>query len=156
MGFQQGKSRQENFRQFSTRQFQAKKLWQARQGRAIIPGKANAGNASLGIFREGITGNEIKNNSSNEIPELASPHYSKKCHFVNKFPGKAIICKVFCGISVQLLARQLHARQFQVISSNPNPGHAFWKKGRQARQFQVSQFQGRQFHERQFQFIVEN
>ena len=35
----------------------------------------------------------------NEIPNKASPPYSRKCNFMNKFSGKATISKVIPGIS---------------------------------------------------------
>ena len=98
---------------------------------------------------------KLKTIPGNEIPKKASPHYFRKRNFLNKSSGKAIIGKLIPGISVQPLASQLHARKFQAISSNSNPGNAFLKKGRHARQFQASQFQGRQFRERQFQSIAE-
>ena len=74
---------------------------------------------------------KLKTIPGNDIPEKAFLHYSRKCNFMNKFPGKAIISNVIPGISVQRLARQLHARQFPAISSNSNPGNAF-KKQRKA------------------------
>ena len=128
----QGKSREFQEMQIKTRHFQAF-LSKALPGMAI-PGNSRKGNFSKAIIKKAIPGkailgNYMQCNSRNTYfrqskakpfqtwqlqatSVKASPQYSRKCNFLNKCPSKAIICKVIPDISVQLLAWQLHGRQF--------------------------------------------